>query len=156
MTTQTLPIFHTVTAPREVPESRVRDLLCTAFEGWMSNWATKPEMHLRDGLKPEDLRTNHDTGHKGSEAAKVGEYFPSYQLCPFIEGCHLSIQDTEEEDDNGKPVVYRLDRESMVAALDLMAKEHPQHFNNFMEESDDAITGDVFLQLACMGEVVYG
>ena len=160
MTTQTETIFHTIQAPRVVTEQRMRDLLCTAFEGGATNhWAYQIDSELRDGLTIEDFRTNpDDTTQQGSEAARLapGEYHPSYQLVPFSEGCVLTILDTEEVDDRNLPIKYRMDRDSMKRALDLMAEKYPRHFNDFMEENDDANTGDVFLQLAYIGEVIYG
>lgn len=121
-------------------------------------WACNIECELRDGLNIEDFKTNPDDYSKqGSEAAKLapGEYWPSHQLVPFVKGCALIIQDTEE-DEQGNPVKHRLDRAAMIRGLDLMAEKYPHYFHEFMEEDDDAITGDVWLQLACMGEVVYG
>lgn len=165
MTTETATIFHTLTAPREIPENRVRDLICGAFEGGaISCWVAEVGWELREGLKIEDFATNLDAREgrrytdQGSEAARIapGEYWPRHYLVPFSEGCTLIVQDNEEEDDAGQPVVYRVTRESMQRALELMAKNHLHHFNDFMEENDDAETSDVFFQLACMGEVIYG
>ena len=38
----------------------------------------------------------------------------------------------------------------------LLFVETPRHLADFMSESDDASTGDVFLQLCIFGSVVYG
>ena len=151
MTTQTETVFHTIQAPRIITEQRMRDLLCTAFEGGMSSqWALYADCEIRDGLTIEDFHEG------GSEAVKVSEFSPSHHLIPFVEGCTLIMEDIEDVDDDGKPTLYRLDRAAMIRGLELMAEKHPRHFNDFMEENDDAITGDVWLQLACMGEVIYG
>jgi hypothetical protein len=151
MTDTLLPIFHTVDAPITISEGRMRDLLCTAIEGGMSEqWACNMHHELADGLVIGDFTKG------GKEALKVEEYFPSHQLIPFVEGCTLLIEDTEEEDEAGKPVVYRLDRAAMQRGLDLMATQMPTHFSDFIDENDDAITADVWFQLSCMGEVVYG
>lgn len=40
--------------------------------------------------------------------------------------------------------------------LELMRDEYPRHWADLVEENDDLITGDVFLQLAVFGEVIYG
>jgi len=37
-----------------------------------------------------------------------------------------------------------------------MAEKYPRHFHNFLEENDDAETGDVFIQCCLFGEIVYG
>lgn len=41
-------------------------------------------------------------------------------------------------------------------AINLMFTEYPHHFGDILKENDDAITGDVFLQLCVFGEVIYG
>jgi hypothetical protein len=37
-----------------------------------------------------------------------------------------------------------------------MRDQYPRHYADLVEENDDAITGDVFLQLAVFGELIYG
>jgi hypothetical protein len=40
--------------------------------------------------------------------------------------------------------------------LRLMAEKEPRHFADFMQENDDAVTGDVFLQCVLLKAVIYG
>ena len=40
--------------------------------------------------------------------------------------------------------------------LKLMQEQYPRHYADLAEEEDDAITGDVWLQLAVFGELIYG
>lgn len=54
------------------------------------------------------------------------------------------------------PKEFRLDRVAIMKGLALMAEKHPRHFGDFLAEHDDADTGDVFIQLALFGEVLYG
>lgn len=51
---------------------------------------------------------------------------------------------------------HRLDLEAIERGLEIMARDYPRHFSDFRSENEDAITGDVFLQCALLGEVVYG
>ncbi len=44
----------------------------------------------------------------------------------------------------------------LAPAFALLAKDHPHHWADFMDENEDAETGDIFFQLVCFGEVVYG
>jgi hypothetical protein len=37
-----------------------------------------------------------------------------------------------------------------------MAQAYTRHFADFINQNDDAITGDVFLQCCLLGEVLYG
>ena len=47
-------------------------------------------------------------------------------------------------------------KHNIAEALELLATECPGHWYDFINENEDAITGDVFVQLLCFGEVVYG
>jgi pimeloyl-ACP methyl ester carboxylesterase len=40
--------------------------------------------------------------------------------------------------------------------LHLMPQVAPEHWADFLTENEDAETGDVFVQLCLLGEVVYG
>jgi len=62
----------------------------------------------------------------------------------------ISIMDEYSDD------VFDLTYASMCKAMELMAKEYPHHMNDLLSENDDAITADVFLQLALFGDVIYG
>ncbi len=44
----------------------------------------------------------------------------------------------------------------MAKGLQVMATKAPRHFSDFVNEGDDATTSDVFLQMICFGEIVYG
>lgn len=44
----------------------------------------------------------------------------------------------------------------VMAALQLMANDQSKHFEHFMNENEDATTGDVFLQLCVFKDVIYG
>lgn len=51
---------------------------------------------------------------------------------------------------------YQLSREKLVAGLAAMAREHRRHFCNILLDAADATTGDVLVQCALFGDVVYG
>ncbi len=61
-------------------------------------------------------------------------------------------------DDNDGDVDYHmtLSRETATNALQLMVRDYPDHFKDVASQNDDAYTADIWLQLACFGEVVYG
>ena len=122
----------------EITIERIKDLLCSAFEGGIDYWGN---VKSRIGLK-EELKA---------------EYFHEI---PALGG-ELTLFDNETDEELGK-----IDMESMKQAFEYMAagtdkngKDYPQfrdHFADFMGENDDAKTGDIFVQLAVMGEVVFG
>lgn len=63
---------------------------------------------------------------------------------------HLLIVDLDTQQSR------KLDRGAIEAGLVIMAKKYPQHFADMISENDDATTGDVLLQCALLGEVIYG
>lgn len=110
----------------ELPDTVVHNLLCCALEGGVGYW-------------------NQITGYEG----KCGE-FPHLDT-PMSSTGALLTRDTEE-DVNLPP----LTRGRLQEGLQIMATKYPRHFENLLEENEDAETGDVFLQCCLLGEVVYG
>ena len=131
-------VFNISTA---ITERRVRELIITGVEGGYSSF-------LVDTLHEADP----DTGWPHKD-------FPGYAWWPLIRGSACLFvdkyewDDAEEKDDVPR---LRLDRESIKKGLMLMADKYPRHFNDFVNDNDDAITGDVFLQCCLLGDVVYG
>lgn len=121
--------LFTVAVKKELSAKRVSGLLCTAFEGGSNYWYLIEDFENPDNVPVE---------------------FRHVEL-PFVGGAVLvSVPD----DGDGK--VYRLDRAAVERGLAVMAEKYPRHLLDFIEENDDADTGDVFLQCALFGEVIYG
>ena len=59
------------------------------------------------------------------------------------------------EDHEGEPLGY-VTQESMLKAFQIVAEKYSWHYNNLINENDDAETADVFFQVATMGEIVFG
>ena len=78
----------------------------------------------------------------------------------LINGGTLLVNDYSDcdnelyEDDN--PTQHELTLKGVRKGLRLMKKEYPSHYADLVEENDDAETGDIWLQLAVFGEVIYG
>ena len=71
----------------------------------------------------------------------------------------LYDEDAEDFDGEGEfpdTAKHPLTIDNVRRGLELMRDEYPRHFADLVEEQDDAITGDVWLQLAVFGEVIYG
>lgn len=51
--------------------------------------------------------------------------------------------------------VVALNWDKMCKAMQKMAKDYTHHFDDLIQENDDAITADVFLQLSLFGDVIY-
>ena len=71
----------------------------------------------------------------------------------------LYDEDAEDFDGEGKfpeSAKHHITLADVEKGLKLMQEQYPHHFADLVEEEDDAITGDVWLQLAVFGEVIYG
>lgn len=137
----------------EITDNRIRDLLCSALEGGSNYWYTI----LNNVLAPDTTLDDYKHGGKFNN----GDYHPYYLILPFVEGAGLMIgdveSDPEDEDENDeafKPTL--LNHAALERGINIMSKDYPQHFSDFITENDDAATGDVFLQLCLFGELVFG
>lgn len=106
-------------------------LFIGAFEGGSSYWA-----ELLDET-PEG-----DEGDAPSE-----RWFKH-----IMSGGSMKVYDLEEEGE----LLGTITKESMEKGLSKMSQDYPDHYADFLEENHDAITADVFFQLASMNDVVFG
>lgn len=116
----------------DIPEERLSDLLCSALEGGSNYWYC-----IKDAIYPEGKTKN--------------DYEFWHIEVPFDEGGALVIEDIE-----GDMPDKILDLKSMKKGIRTMARKYPRHFGDFIDENDDAITADVFLQCCLYGETIYG
>lgn len=78
----------------------------------------------------------------------------------LLQGRGLVVYDMYEEEselnDDEEPKKYRVKLADVRRGLKKMRDEYPRHWADLMEENDDAITGDVWLQLTVFNELIYG
>ena len=141
MTTVQEPILTKVNISTDITEERIRNLLCGAFEGGSNYWYYDLDYKMGEGYTIEDFR------EKGRMT--IEEYNQPYLLIPFVEGCAVIGKYEEGE-------TFELTREKLIKGIQLMPVKCPSHWKDFINENDDAITADVFLQLCLFGEIVYG
>ena len=123
-----------VKAKVRIPHDKIQDLIITALEGACRYWASFKF--------PKDWK----------------EKYQSYEQIPFKDG-DIEVYDVETDE-----LLGYLNRASVKVGLQLMAdrkdlkcKQIPnRHFKNLSTDNEDAETADVFLQLAVMGEIVFG
>jgi len=60
------------------------------------------------------------------------------------------------EGDLNEPPWKRLDLDAIKKGLQIIAEKYPRHMGDFLNENDDADTGDVFLQCCLFGDAIYG
>lgn len=117
-----------------IPNQKIKDLIITAVEGGSTYWAKF--------VFPPNYK----------------DKFGSYQEIPF-KGGNIEVYDIE----TGELLGY-LNRVSVKVGLQLMADRKDmtdkvvpaRHFKAIATDNEDAETADVFMQLAIMGEIVYG
>lgn len=78
-------------------------------------------------------------------------------LTPMGEDYTVTLFDTGlmVQDEYTKKKV-KLTKAKIKKAIKLMSKKSPNHFASIMDENFDANTGDVLLQYAVNGEILYG
>lgn len=70
--------------------------------------------------------------------------------------CDLFSEDWDGEDELPETAKHRITIADVRNGLKLMRDKYPYHFADLVSENDDLYTGDVWLQLAVFGEVIYG
>lgn len=65
------------------------------------------------------------------------------------------LREDQEESENPKGR-KNIGRRTVQKGLALMAEFSPRHFADFMNENDDDVTFDVFVQYCIFGKVIYG
>lgn len=118
-----------VRVPASVERGRVADMLVSALEGGSTYWLSA--IKLRDG----------DEWPEG---------------CEYMSDCIASglVRWVFYTDDD--PIDTRYPENSVPMALQLLAEQFPRHWLDFFLTNDDADTADIFFQLMCFGEVIYG
>jgi hypothetical protein len=134
-----------VTTPVEFSEDRIASLIISAFEGGSNYWYL---IDFDKSVKPSDENL---WTFPEDDCLNDGETVYRHVQWPMSEGGRLFVTNKFEDEEEGF-----LDRESIQKGLQVMAEKYPKHFADLIAENDDAGTGDVFLQCALFGTVVYG
>jgi hypothetical protein len=121
----------TVNVQTSIPLQRLSDLLCSAIEGGSNYWIEYWERH--------------------NATRKQAEFLSDV---PFVEGAWLELKDNDDTTSGGG--VFKINMETLSKGLQIFSDKYPKHFSDFINENDDAITADVFLQCCCFGEAIYG
>lgn len=111
-------------------DQRLSDLLCSAFEGGSNYWYMIEKIEYPEGKTRADFK------------------FPHLEV-PFAGGSLKITADDEKK-------VYTLNRKALDKGWKLMISKQPRHYADAMEDTGDATTGDVYLQLCLFGDVLFG
>ena len=83
----------------------------------------------------------------------------------LLEGKGVVVYDLYDEDaedfdgdikDFPASAKHHITLDNVKKGLELMHDQYPRHYADLVEEDDDLTTGDVWLQLAVFGELIYG
>jgi hypothetical protein len=81
---------------------------------------------------------------------------PWYAAPELYENPELRLRVVEQVEVDDETKDYVVDLIDIQRGLQIMAEKYPTHFADIVNENDDAITADVFLQCVALKEVVYG
>jgi hypothetical protein len=125
-----------VTVNHQISLDRISNLLCSAFEGGSNYW-----YEIQKFVEPKTItfRTDEDQVYKHLDY-------------PLNDGGAVIVGDIEDEDSEPK----RLDLDAIKKGIQIMAEKYPRHMSDFLNDNDDADTGDIFLQCCLFGEAIYG
>jgi hypothetical protein len=130
-------------------------------------------------MATNDIDLDHKFTAKHSVTVEVTEQNLWYQLCAAIEGgCNYwakidvhahergwanyfkaTFTVTEVSDETTGAVSgksYTLSITKLLKGLAVLATKYPHHFCDILREGGDATTGDVLVQCALFGDIVYG
>jgi hypothetical protein len=131
--TETFPVTF------NMPKQRVWDLLCCGMES-----GSYGSFEIQ-GYEP---RAKLDSDSE-QEFRGYGEY-PHIDT-PFQGGAVLMKDKYGDE-----PTVYRLTLDALKRGLKILGEKYPHMMADFINENEDVITGDAFIQCALLGYCIYG
>lgn len=126
--------------PNPIKDEDRENLLCSAIEGGSNYW-----YWIGDAA--------HKIINEHTERYKDNTPFVDRMWTALKKGAVIPIHDIE--DYKGKKI-GEISLESIYKGEALMLEKYPTHFADIIAENDDATTGDVWFQLAALGELVYG
>lgn len=135
----------TLTAKVEVSFDKVTNAITgfveSGYTQWCDTFVPATDDKTRSVLRPLSERKMiwYDTGEFWSEG---GSAVITYDGPDDDEGTYLQSKTIKVTD--------------LGDALSTMALKAPYHFGNLINETDDAITHDVFVQMIVFGEIIYG
>ena len=140
--------MKTFPATVQVTADKISHLLSNAFAGGSNYW-----YDIKTFIEPSVIEYLSDAEFAKSVGNEPKIY--KYLDYPLNAGGGVIITSKEDDEINGQ-TEFLLNLDSIGKGIQIMAEKYPKHFTNFIEENDDAETGDVFLQCCLFGETIYG
>ena len=132
----------------EFTTDQIAGLICCGMEGGIGYWARITGYVDPSGGKP----TLADLAKVFSAEDGWADAQYRHIQYPVMEGAAVLLKATDEDD----PAELRFDIAAVKSGLAIMADKYQKHYADFVNETTDADTGDVFIQCCLLGKVVYG
>lgn len=116
-----------------VPAYNLAAVLCSGFEGGFNYWGRATALTHLPIPEGEDV--------------VLKSYFQ-----PLLEGGSITIEDVE----SGQKKTHVLDLPAVLRGVQVIADKYPHHLADVLQGEGDATTGDVLIQCAVFGELIYG
>ncbi len=113
--------------------------VCAGMEGGINYWA-----RIKEYVRPDTMVFRFDE-------KQVYKHI-DYAMNP---GGSVNLEIIDGYDVKGK-TQFNLTYKKLLTGLKVMQKEYPRHWANFIRDTGDAETGDVLIQCALFGEIVFG
>lgn len=132
----------TLTVQIEIGYLQVAYFIETAYDN-MSDWCTFDEVHM-----PEEPDWSWDVNDKWKDYTSI---------CAALCGGHVILRDHYGDGDKyPRNKQYRLDMDHIKAGFEVMAKEYPKSYSNFIDDAYDSTDANTFLQCCILGGAPYG
>lgn len=132
-----------ITVTITITQQRIADMMCSCIEtsDMVRSWCFG--IYLKG---PWEV---------ARKAKKLSQ--PQWYCCPEIYDDKLELSVGELVDETlGEIKTHTITLQHIKDGLQWMAENQPVHFQDMIDENDDAITADIFLQSIVLREIVYG
>ena len=128
----------TITVEKKITQQHFESIIVGALEGGSNYWYW---------MVPDEFRSQLSESTKGEPLSmRIAEAL--YNNREF----KMNVYDAEDANE----LLGTVTQQTMLNALATAADIYPNHFNDLMNEYDDAETSDVLFQLATMKGIVFG
>ena len=131
----------------KIPPQRLADMMIGAVEHNHMTRSWCKGIYLLEPVKGDEY-PEYDDGH-GKSSIWYGD--PKLYDSGFL----IEVHEIDDES-TGHITKHQVDATKFAEGLAKMAAKSGGHFGDMLNENDDNITQDVFLQYIVLGEVVYG
>ena len=136
---------QTVKVTIEIPVRNIVDLFITAKDGGIDHWAKSMDC-FRTDVSDTEGHVEDRIGHGSIRIITNAEDWNRL----------FDIDFDMERQGPGRLRPYRRGLDDVQKAFGIMANKYPRYFADFMTDDTDVTTADVFVQLCCFGEVIFG